>query len=94
MIQGFKNGVRDVLGEEWTVEVSNARSYWARCSDTRKIVRVARQLATQPDEVIHEVLAHELCHALAGCHHMHGQAWKDAMAEWGYPEARVTIPRQ
>ncbi len=93
------------LASEITVEISSrmTRSL-GRCYPDRQLVRIARFVTEESEELFTEVLCHEVAHVAA--HHVHGRdirphgpEWKTLMAHAGYaptvrfPESALSSPR-
>lgn len=79
------------LASEITVEISSrmTRSL-GRCYPDRKLIRIAKFVLEEPEELFHEVLCHEVGHVAA--YHLygktirpHGREWQALMRQAGYP---------
>lgn len=79
------------LTPEITVELSSrmTRSL-GRCYPDRKLIRIARFVLDDSDDLFQEVLCHEAAHLAA--YHLHGKSirphgneWKSLMLQAGYP---------
>ena len=79
------------LAPEITVELSSrmTRSL-GRCYPDRKLIRIARFVLDDSEDLFHEVLCHEAAHLAA--YHLHGKSirphgyeWKSLMQQAGYP---------
>ena len=75
---------------EWSFGFDHARTRAGLCNYTEKRITVSRHLATRfDDDEIHQVLLHEVAHALAGARAGHGPRWKAIAAEIGYAGTRL-----
>lgn len=73
------------LDASWTFDFDHARRRAGLCNYTHKRITVSRHLATLfEDDDIHQVLLHEVAHAIAGPGTGHGPKWKAVAAELGY----------
>jgi len=74
----------------WTFGFDNARTRAGLCDYRAKRITVSRHLAARyEDDEIHQVLLHEVAHALAGPAAGHGAHWKKTAAELGYEGKRL-----
>lgn len=77
--------IRLYLDDSWTFDFDNAKRRAGQCDFQSKRITVSRYLAARfEDDEIHQVLLHEVAHALAGHKAAHGPAWKRAASELGY----------
>jgi len=75
---------------EWTFGFDRARTRAGQCDYTRKRITVSRLLAERfDDDEIHQVLLHEVAHAMAGHRAAHGPKWQRIAEEIGYVGGRV-----
>jgi predicted SprT family Zn-dependent metalloprotease len=75
---------------EWTFGFDHARTRAGLCDYRAKRITVSRHLAARyEDDEIHQVLLHEVAHALAGAGAGHGPRWKKVAAELGYEGKRL-----
>lgn len=75
---------------EWSFGFDNAKTRAGLCNYTRKRITVSRHLAERfDDDAIHQVLLHEVAHAVAGPRSGHGPRWKRVASELGYVGART-----
>ncbi len=73
------------LDDSWSFGFDNAKRRAGLCDYTRKRISVSRYLAARyEDDEIHQVLLHEVAHALAGAGAGHGPRWKATARELGY----------
>ncbi|HWH25075.1 MAG TPA: SprT-like domain-containing protein [Pseudolysinimonas sp.] len=78
------------LDPSWTFGFDRARTRAGLCSYDRKHISVSRLLAERyDDDEIHQVLLHEVAHAMAGPKAGHGPMWKATAAELGYEGKRL-----
>jgi predicted SprT family Zn-dependent metalloprotease len=77
--------IRLHLDDSWSFGFDNAKRRAGQCDYTKKRITVSRYLAARfADDEIHQVLLHEVAHALAGHKAAHGPAWKRIARELGY----------
>jgi len=77
--------IRMHLDESWTFGFDNAKRRAGQCDFRAKRITVSRYLAARfEDDEIHQVLLHEVAHALAGHRAAHGPSWRRVAAELGY----------
>jgi predicted SprT family Zn-dependent metalloprotease len=82
--------IRLHLDPSWTFGFDNARTRAGLCSYDKKRISVSRLLAARYDEdEIHQVLLHEVAHALAGAGAGHGPRWKKVARDLGYEGKRL-----
>lgn len=78
------------LDDSWTFGFDHARTRAGLCDYRAKRITVSRHLAARyEDDEIHQVLLHEVAHALAGPGAGHGPAWKRIARELGYEGKRL-----
>lgn len=78
------------LDDSWTFGFDNAKTRAGLCNYTAKRITVSRHLATRyDDDEIHQVLLHEVAHAMAGAHAGHGPTWKATARQIGYEGKRL-----
>jgi predicted SprT family Zn-dependent metalloprotease len=74
----------------WSFGFDNAKTRAGLCNYTNKHISVSRYLAGRyEDDEIHQVLLHEVAHAIAGSRAGHGPKWKAVAAELGYEGKRL-----
>lgn len=77
--------IRLHLDDSWSFDFDNAKRRAGLCDYTKKRITVSRYLAARfDDDEIHQVLLHEVAHALAGHTAAHGPKWKHIANELGY----------
>ena len=77
--------IRLHLDDSWSFGFDNAKRRAGQCDYTKKRITVSRYLAARfEDDEIHQVLLHEVAHALAGHKAAHGAAWKRIARDLGY----------
>lgn len=78
------------LDRSWTFGFDNAKTRAGLCNYTEKRITVSRYLAAKyEDDEIHQVLLHEVAHAIAGTRAGHGPKWKAVASELGYEGKRL-----
>ena len=74
----------------WSFGFDHARTRAGLCDYQAKRITVSRHLASRyEDDEIHQVLLHEVAHALAGPGAGHGARWKTVAADLGYEGKRL-----
>jgi len=82
--------IRLHLDDGWTFAFDNARTRAGLCNYDRQRISVSRLLAARyEDDEIHQVLLHEVAHAIAGPRAGHGPGWKRIAADLGYEGKRL-----
>lgn len=77
--------IRMHLDDSWSFGFDNAKRRAGQCDYRAKRITVSRYLAARfEDDEIHQVLLHEVAHALAGHAAAHGPLWKKTARELGY----------
>ena len=78
------------LDPSWSFGFDNAKTRAGLCNYTNKRITVSKYLAARyEDDEIHQVLLHEVAHAIAGTRAGHGARWKSIAAELGYEGKRL-----
>ena len=78
------------LDASWSFRFDNAKRRAGLCDYTAKTISVSRYLAERyEDDEIHQVLLHEVAHALAGSRAGHGPKWKSVADDLGYVGDRL-----
>ena len=78
------------LDRSWSFEFDNAKTRAGLCNYTHKRISVSRYLAARyEDDEIHQVLLHEVAHAIAGTRAGHGPQWKAIASDLGYEGNRL-----
>lgn len=78
------------LDRSWSFGYDNAKKRAGLCNFTDKHITVSRYLAARyDDDEIHQILLHEVAHALAGPRAGHGPRWKVVAANIGYDGKRT-----
>ncbi len=71
--------------EAWSFDFDNAKRRAGQCDYLRRRITVSRYLAARfDDDEIHQVLLHEVAHALAGHAAAHGPEWRRVARDLGY----------
>lgn len=74
----------------WSFGFDHAKRRAGLCNYTDKRITVSRHLALRyEDDEIHQVLLHEVAHAIAGSQAGHGADWKRVANELGYVGGRL-----
>ncbi|WP_111719645.1 SprT-like domain-containing protein [Homoserinimonas sp. OAct 916] len=74
----------------WSFGFDNAKTRAGLCNYTTKTITVSRYLALRyEDDEIHQVLLHEVAHAIAGSRAGHGPKWSKVATELGYEGKRL-----
>jgi len=74
----------------WSFAFDNAKTRAGLCNYTDKRISVSRYLAARyEDDEIHQVLLHEVAHAIAGSRSGHGARWKSIAKDLGYEGKRL-----
>lgn len=74
----------------WTFDFDNAKTRAGLCNYDRRRITVSRYLAARyADDEIHQVLLHEVAHALAGPRAGHGPRWRRVATDLGYRGSRL-----
>ncbi|WGD36772.1 SprT-like domain-containing protein [Lysinibacter sp. HNR] len=75
---------------EWSFAFDHAKRRAGACHYTQKKITVSRYLAAKySDDEIHQILLHEIAHALAGHAAAHGPVWKKIAENIGYDGERL-----
>ena len=78
------------LDPSWTFGFDNAKTRAGLCNYTDKRISVSKYLAARyEDDEIHQVLLHEVAHAIAGTRAGHGPKWKAVAKDLGYEGKRL-----
>lgn len=78
------------LDPTWTFAFDTAKTRAGLCDPVRRRISVSRYLAARfDDDAIHQVLLHEVAHALAGPRAGHGPRWLATARELGYVGGRT-----
>ena len=78
------------LDSTWSFGFDAAKTRAGLCNYTDRRISVSRHLASRyEDDEIHQVLLHEVAHAIAGSRAGHGPKWKKVAAELGYEGKRL-----
>ena len=78
------------LDPAWTFDFDFAKTRAGLCNYSSKTISVSRYLASRyGDDEIHQVLLHEVAHAIAGTRAGHGPRWKAVATDLGYVGKRL-----
>jgi predicted SprT family Zn-dependent metalloprotease len=76
--------------DSWTFAFDHAKRRAGLCNYTAKRISVSRYLAAKfDDDEIHQILLHEIAHAMAGSAAGHGPKWKRTARDIGYVGGRT-----
>lgn len=76
--------------DSWAFGFDRAKRRAGLCNYTDRRITVSRYLAAKfEDDEIHQILLHEVAHAMAGAEAGHGREWKRIAAEIGYVGGRT-----
>ena len=74
----------------WSFDFDHARTRAGLCNFTEKRISVSRYLAAKyEDDEVHQILLHEVAHAIAGPRAGHGPTWKKIAYDLGYDGKRT-----
>jgi predicted SprT family Zn-dependent metalloprotease len=80
----------DPVDPGWSFAFDSARTRAGLCRYGEKRISVSRHLSARfDDDDIHQVLLHEVAHALAGARAGHGPRWRKVAAGLGYVGERT-----
>lgn len=72
-------------GLGWQFGFDNAKRRAGLCNYDKQQITVSRYLAAKfSDDEVHQILLHEVAHAMVGPGAGHGRVWKDTAAALGY----------
>lgn len=75
---------------QWSFGFDHAKRRAGLCNHTEKRITVSRYLAAKfTDDEVHQILLHEVAHALVGPRAGHGPVWKQKAASLGYVGGRT-----
>ncbi|MDQ4137508.1 MAG: SprT-like domain-containing protein [Actinomycetota bacterium] len=75
---------------EWSFGFDSAKTRAGLCNFSHKRITVSKHLAQRfEDDDIHQVLLHEVAHALAGPRAGHGPVWRKVAKDLGYVGKRT-----
>lgn len=82
--------IRLHLDDSWSFQFDHAKTRAGLCNFTQKRIQVSRHIALRSeDDDIHQVLLHEVAHAIAGPDAGHGPRWRKVAADLGYEGGRT-----
>ncbi|GAB3121928.1 SprT-like domain-containing protein [Glaciibacter psychrotolerans] len=82
--------IRLHLDPSWSFGFDNAKKRAGLCNFTDRKLTVSRYLAARyDDDEIHQILLHEVAHALAGPRAGHGPKWRNLANSLGYEGKRT-----
>lgn len=79
-----------LAGGDWTFRFDNAKTRAGQCNHSKREITVSKYLAARfDDDEIHQILLHEVAHAIAGPRAAHGRKWLATARELGYVGKRT-----
>jgi len=82
--------IRMHLDPSWSFGFDRARTRAGSCDHARRRITMSRHLAAAwDDDEVHQILLHEVAHAMAGSRAGHGPVWRRTAAELGYVGGRT-----
>lgn len=82
--------IRLHLDSSWSFQFDHAKTRFGQCDHKNKRISVSRHLSrSADDDEVHQVLLHEVAHAVAGVRAGHGPAWMRIARELGYEGGRT-----
>lgn len=82
--------IRMHLDDSWSFGFDTAKRRAGACHFSERRITVSRYLAARlDDDEVHQILLHEVAHAVAGPAAGHGPAWRKVAAEIGYVGGRT-----
>ena len=77
-------------GEGWSFGFDHAKTRFGQCDHSQRRITLSRYLVQrESDDDVHQVLLHEVAHALAGPRAGHGPLWRRVATELGYDGGRT-----
>jgi predicted SprT family Zn-dependent metalloprotease len=74
----------------WSFDFDNAKTRAGLCTFSATRITVSRYLASRyEDDEIHQILLHEVAHAVAGTRAGHGPKWRAIAVQLGYEGKRL-----
>jgi len=78
------------LDASWSFSFDHAKTRFGACDHNKKRITISRHLAVlAEDDDVHQVLLHEVAHALAGARAGHGATWVRIARQLGYEGGRT-----
>jgi SprT-like family. len=82
--------IRLHLDSSWSFGFDHAKTRFGQCDHAKRRITVSRYLAARAeDDEVHQVLLHEVAHAMVGVREGHGPVWKKRARELGYVGGRT-----
>lgn len=76
--------------DHWSFDFDHAKTRFGQCDHHAKRITLSRYLSErESDDDVHQVLLHEIAHALAGPRAGHGPTWKKIAFDLGYDGGRT-----
>jgi len=74
----------------WSFDFDHAKTRAGQCDFGRHRITVSRHIALRStDDEVHQILLHEVAHAMVGARAGHGPRWRSAAAAIGYVGTRL-----
>lgn len=74
----------------WTFDFDNAKKRLGLCNFTKKKITISKYMTSASDEeVVRQVLLHEVAHAMLPPYAKHGEMWKNLSKHIGYTGERT-----
>ena len=81
--------IRLHLDSSWSFGFDHAKTRFGQCDHAKRRITVSRYLAARADDdEVHQVLLHEVAHAMVGVREGHGPVWRERARELGYVGGR------
>ena len=82
--------IRLHLDESWSFSFDHAKTRFGACDHTKRRITISRHLAElADDDDVHQVLLHEVAHAIAGARAGHSSTWLRVARDLGYEGGRT-----
>lgn len=79
-----------LTGDSWSFRFDHAKTRFGQCDHRNKTITISRYLASSAaDDDVHQVLLHEVAHAIAGPRAGHGPRWREVARDLGYDGGRT-----
>lgn len=78
------------LDSTWSFAFDHAKTRFGACDHSKRRITVSRHLSVlAEDDDVHQVLLHEVAHAIAGARAGHGPLWVQTARQLGYEGGRT-----
>ena len=82
--------IRLHLDDTWSFAFDHAKTRFGQCDHQKRRITMSKYLSAKADDDdVHQVLLHEVAHAIAGVRAGHGPVWKKVARELGYVGGRT-----